>query len=681
MIPFLSIRNKIRHPVLIGMTGAFIAILIHFTGLLELWEAKTWDWRIRLLASPGKGTDQIRIILLDQNSLDWLQKESSLSWPWPREVYATLIDFFARSHAKAVGLDVLFLEPSSYGVSDDKRFGTSLSSFGRVVGAVFLSTAGGKEKASYPIPEIGMHMAGFGHVNHLPDPDAIFRRAALYTKFSGRLIPCLATGMILTGADRNTMIRPGKTLIDRNPLETDMKRPLILRYRGPVTVYNPISAASVIQSEIRMREGLAPTVSPDTFRDKYVLFGFSAPGLMDLRPTPVGNIYPGVGIHATLLDNFISDDFIMEIPPVFVIFIILIFSGGTGFLILRFKSPSGSLGMGAFLIAFPIVISIAGYRLGIWIPLMDLEVAGLLPLSLGILVNYATEGRQKRYIKKAFAQYLSPKVIEQLVLNPHQLKLGGERKPLSIFFSDLQGFTSISEKLSPEDLTRLLNSYLSAMTDIIHEEEGTVDKYEGDAIIAFWNAPLDVPDHAVRAVTAALRCQERLKEIAPLIMGKTDSDLIMRIGINTGEAVVGNMGSQSRFDYTMLGDAVNLASRLEGVNKEFGTRVLISKATADRLNKDFFCREIGRVAVIGRKEPVLVFEPMFSDEFKRRSESLNRFAIGLNLFYQGSFDEAHALFSSLQETDPAASAYKRRCEELKPVIGDKWNGTWVMTRK
>jgi len=219
------------------------------------------------------------------------------------------------------------------------------------------------------------------------------------------------------------------------------------------------------------------------------------------------------------------------------------------------------------------------YRLGFWLPLVVQETGVAVTLFSAGLIYYTTEGRQKAFIKSAFKQYLSPAVIEQIIVHPERLKLGGERRELSIFFSDLEGFTGLSEGLDPEALTNLLNVYLTAMTDIIQEEGGTVDKYEGDAIIAFWNAPLEQQDHAVRCVRAVLRCQAKLAEMRPKFKEIIGKDLKMRIGVNTGHAVVGNMGSHSRFDYTMIGDAVNLAARLEGINKQFGTYVLISEST------------------------------------------------------------------------------------------------------
>ncbi len=279
-------------------------------------------------------------------------------------------------------------------------------------------------------------------------------------------------------------------------------------------------------------------------------------------------------------------------------------------------------------LAGPIIAALGGYVTGWSLPLVAPEIAVATTLFLVFVINYATEGRQKRFIQGAFKQYLSPAVIDQLILHPERLRLGGERRVLSIFFSDLEGFTTISEKLDPEALTTLLNEYLSAMTDIVHEEAGTVDKFEGDAIIAFWNAPLEVIDHPLRVVRTALRCQERLALLNPQFQKRAGRDLLMRIGIHTGSAVVGNMGSHSRFDYTMLGDSVNLAARLEGANKAFGTYLMISEATRQGIGSAFPVREIARLAVVGRKEPITVYEPMLPNAYEKNKAALEIFRPG-----------------------------------------------------
>ena len=269
-----------------------------------------------------------------------------------------------------------------------------------------------------------------------------------------------------------------------------------------------------------------------------------------------------------------------------------------------------------------------------------------------------------------------------MIAHPDRLKLGGEKRDLSIFFSDLQGFTSISEVLTPEELTLLLNDYLTAMTDIIQEEGGTIDKYEGDAIIAFWNAPLAQDDHAERAVRAALRCQAKLDELRPVFRERVKKDLYKRIGINSGPAVVGNFGSHTKFNYTMLGDAVNLASRLEGVNKQFKTYTMISAMVRERLGGAFPLREVSRIAVVGRKEPVTVYEPMTAETYESRRPTLEVFDKGLKEYYAGNFSEAQRIFEGIAAQDPPASCYVEKCRKLAASPPqDGWSGVWIMTEK
>jgi adenylate cyclase len=382
-----------------------------------------------------------------------------------------------------------------------------------------------------------------------------------------------------------------------------------------------------------------------------------------------------------MLDNLLSRDYMRSVPRVVTILIALVFAILAGGLVSSVSGALKSTTVYAVALPLPPLASLIFFSAGSWLPLMFVEMALVVTLVGAGLVNYATEGRQKRYIKGAFRQYLSPAVIEQLIAHPERLKLGGERRELSIFFSDLQGFTGISEGLSPEDLTALLNEYLSAMTDIIQDEGGTVDKYEGDAIIAFWNAPLDQEDHGVRAVRSALRCQSVLAQMRPSVRQRIGKDLYMRIGLNTGPAVVGNMGSHTRFDYTMLGDSVNLAARLEGINKQFKTYTMISQSTLDHMGDAFPVRELSRVAVVGRREPVTVYEPMLEEDYRRSEAILPVFSKGLEAFYAGDFAVAEKHFDAIAERDPAASCYVEKCRELLADPPSEWEGVWVMTSK
>jgi adenylate cyclase len=699
--------------LLAGLIGASVAILFFLPGWLDVWEAKTWDWRVNAMAKPAPTTDKIRLILLDQNSLDWAKEESGLGWPWPREVYSAIIQFCQRSGAKVLAFDVIFTEPSKYGVADDQAFAAAIRDFKYFVGTVSLSQTAGSERrwpafvpeptlnilgldewmaatgtgayprASFPIPEISAVAGILGNVHLNPDRDNVYRRAALFHVFDGKTLPSLALGCYLAAQPgASSKITRGRFSIDNRDIPIDDRGNAILTFRGPPGTHKTYSAASVIQSELRIANGEMPTITePDPFKDAYVFFGFSAPGLFDLRPTPLSGVYPGVEINATILDNLLANDFIRPVPMAFVIGLTLLVALLAGLATSSVSGIARSVMVYVFFILLPVILCLIAYREGFWLPLVVQETGVAVTLFSAGLIYYTTEGRQKMFIKNAFKQYLSPAVIEELIQNPERLKLGGERRLLSIFFSDLEGFTSISEGLDPEALTGLLNDYLSAMTDIIHEEGGTVDKYEGDAIIAFWNAPLEQPDHARRSVSAALRCQERLAVMRPAFRERLGRDLNMRIGVNSGLAVVGNMGSHTRFDYTMIGDAVNLAARLEGINKQFGTYTLISQSTMEQMEGAFPVRELSRVAVVGRREPVVVYEPLQPQDVEQRQNQLAKFSEGLTLYYQGDFAGAEVVFSELAGEDPPARAYMTKCRQLIDYPPDQWQGVWDITTK
>jgi adenylate cyclase len=707
-------KAKLLQGLLAGIVGAFVALLFFFSGWLDNGEMKTWDWRVNMLAKPTSHTRKIRLILLDQNSLDWAKEANGLSWPWPREVYGTIIQFCKRTGARSLAFDVLFTEPSKYGVTDDQAFASEIHGFKHFVGAVFLSRTAGSEKrwpsfapapalnvegidswladtghtafarASFPVSEISAASGVLANVHMDPDLDSVYRRAALFEIFDGKVLPSLALASYLSAQpDTPLKIYPGRFILGEREIPGDAAGKVILNFRGPSGTHKAYSAASVIQSELRLQNGEAPAIKNlEDFKDAYVLFGFTAPGLFDLRPTPVSGVYPGIEISATMLDNLLANDFIRPVPTVLVIVLTLLVALLAGMATSSVSGISRSVLVYVFFICAPVILCLIAYRLGFWLPLVVQETGVAVTLLGAGLIYYTTEGRQKMFIKNAFKQYLSPTVIEQLIVHPERLKLGGERRMLSIFFSDLEGFTSISEGLDPEALTNLLNVYLTAMTDIIHEEGGTVDKYEGDAIIAFWNAPLEQPDHAVRCVRAVLRCQAKLAQMRPLLRESMGRDLKMRVGVNNGQAVVGNMGSHSRFDYTMIGDAVNLAARLEGINKQFGTYILISQSTMEQMAGAFPVREISRVAVVGRREPVIVYEPLMSESIDQpQKEKLTRFSEGLKLFYAGNFNQAREAFSALAEDDPAARAYLIKCRELIEHPPKDWDGVWVITTK
>lgn len=709
--------RKVLQGILMGAIGSVLALALWLPGGLDRFEAGTWDLRARLFARPGKATGSVVTILLDQKSLEWGKKVNGLSWPWPREIYGAISDFCARAGAKALVIDVLFTEPSVYGVSDDQAFAAAAAKNGRIVAAMNFGSEQATEKswpaddprppisvaglqdwvrdvrpkrlsyplAEFPIPEVFKSVNILANAYLSPDAvDRVYRRGLLFNTFDGRVEPSEALAAYVAGnpGTHQFSIRRGELILDGVTIPLDGEGRTILRYRGPSKTHAAYAADAIVQADVQIQDGQTPAVDPALFRAKYVFFGFSAPGLFDLKPSPMKGDYPGVEIHATMLDNILSGDFMRPWPVVATILLLLLLCIGSA------MAASAASGAGVSAIIYVLFIpmapalGLAAYALGYWLQMVVLELGVVFSLVGSSLASYATEGQQKRYLKGAFRQYLSPAFIEQLIAHPERLSLGGERREITMFFSDVQGFTTISEKLPADELSKLLNDYLSPMTDIIQEEGGTIDKYEGDAIIAFWNAPLQQEDHAVRGVRAALRCQAKLAELRPQFRERIGRDMLVRIGMNSGPASVGNFGSKTRFDYTMLGDQVNLAARLEGINKQFGTYFMISAATVEKIAGAFPARELSRVAVVGRKEPVTVYEPMFPEEFAARKQTLEVFDRGLKEFYAGRFTEAERIFEGVASVDPPAESYAKKCRQLAASpLEPGWNGVWVMTEK
>ena len=695
--------------------GILVALILWLNGFLAGWEDRVWDLESRWFAAPGSHTREIVLVLVDQKSLEWVQSQLGVTWPWPRELYGAILDNCRRHQALAVGFDVLFTEPSTFGVDDDLALGDAIKAMGRfAAGSVFPGKGNGRHQqwpadaphpssrfargtggdsfpaphygsATMPIKEVGARPSILCNVHQDPDRDGIYRSLHPLIFFDQQPLPGLGIGVYLAAHPEARMIWEAKSItVDGATIPVNEQGRTLLRFRGPAGTFPALSAASLLAEEMSLRAGRSEGVGQDgeKLRGKYVLFGFSAPGLFDLRPTSVDGIFSGVEINATLLDNLLGNDFISKVDQKKEIGVLCLLVVLAGILTALYPGPATLTGFSLCFFLLPPVLAALSYRQGLRLEILPLELGICITIGLAIFLDYRREGKRRRFIKHSFRHYLSPNVIEQLIEDPEKLRLGGERRELSIFFSDLQGFTTISEGLEPEALTTLLNAYLSAMTDIILEEDGTVDKYEGDAIIAFWNAPIDVVDHAVRTVRAALRCQQKLAELRPRFKEQYGHDLFMRIGINSGPAVVGNLGSSTRFDYTMLGDAVNLAARLEGANKQFGSYLMISGASREQIGDAFPCRELAQLTVVGRKEPVRVYEPFLLEEFQRAEARYRTFDQGRQAFYQGQFQEAITLFSSIADEDPPSAHYLIQCRELaERGVGDNWQGVWSLTSK
>ncbi len=702
----LTTPLKLRSALLTGLIAVLLAQALQSTRLLDQWEYGTWSWRVKLLAQPSAHTQDIKVILLDQASLDWGASVNGLSWPWPREVYAPVIRFMQRAGAKIIAFDVLYTEASVYGVDDDQLFANAMAG-SKVVLPVFLgeqvlqttrwpttlapskvnidglsqwqSQIVHKSHATFPLARLANAATLLSHVDETPDADGVFRRASLFRIFDQHIIPSMGLAALLLDKQDLTLSFDGLLHYQNSTIPTDDQGQLILKFRGDSGTHQAFSAAAIIQSELHLQAGEPSAIDPALFKDKYVFFGFSAPGLKDLRPTPVSGDYPGVEVHATVLDNLLAGDAIKTYPPWLAFVTALILACSASYLLIHSKRMV-SLAL-VFIVFTPVSLLIgffAYWQSYDW-PVLFVQTAIVLALVNSVILKYLTEGREKRAIQTMFQRYLSKDYIEILKKNPQLLRLGGETRELSIFFSDIQGFTTISEKLTPEQLVHFLNSYLTDMTDIITDEGGTLDKYEGDAIIAFTNAPLPQDDHAVRMCRSVLKCQRKLAERRNEFFQQTGAWIYNRIGVHSGAVVVGNFGSKTRFNYTMLGDAANLAARLEGANKFFGTYTMISEATKNQTSDAFLWRETGTIRVVGRKTPVTVYE-LLGFKGEDLPSAIQVFNQGQALYKQGELKAAAAIFATLPD-DPVAKTYLQRCLADQDVEMSAWDGVWVLNEK
>lgn len=692
-------KSKLVRGLVIGAAVFVLAGILHLVHFFDVWEWKTWDLRLHLFSAPSQASDDIVIFLVDQNSLD-VYEQQKISWPWPREMYAYILEYCRQGGAKAVFLDFVFSESSSYGPYDDKALGEAMAASGNVFIPVslsktekdieetslpflkefFLSPTPALSEAALPMKSVSLPVEtilrsarGVGNSTFVQDRDGIFRRLPLVFSLDDSLLPSIPLALA-EFLDRD--LSP-----DDIPLESSGQ--MIIRYYGKKGTYDSYSIAAIINSFAQLQEGNQPQIPPEEFRGKTVFIGGSAPGLLDLRPTPFSPVCPGVEILATALDNLVHKDFVRTSTlPTLLLFLAsvsFITSVGTSLL----KKIWMTVPFGVFCLGLTAGAACLAFVSGYWLEFVAPVFVVAMAFTSSMALNYSIEGRQKRFIKNAFRHYLSPDVIERVLENPSLLRLGGEKRMISSFFSDVAGFTSISEGLTPEGLVNLLNDFLSEMTEIILSTGGTLDKYEGDAIISFWNAPLDQPDHAVRACRAALECQKRLAELRPVFLKNYGHELFMRIGVNSGPAVVGNMGSHNRFDYTAMGDTINLASRLEGACKQYGIPILVGESTY-RMAKDIIlAREVDLIRVVGKTKPERVYQVMgeISQVQPETLERVENFHRALELYRKRSWEEALGLFEK-DKGDRLAGVYILRIQNFRrEPPPEEWAGVYELKIK
>ncbi|NDV25556.1 CHASE2 domain-containing protein [Desulfovibrio sp. JC010] len=768
-------------------TGLAVSILvaalyIFQPPILQFVDYKIYDQYMR--SSPvGKKTNIPVIVDIDDESLAELGQ-----WPWPRYRMALLLAKLQQAGALSTGLDILIGEPDRtspstirdslreelgvtvdfkglpQGLMDNDKVLADVLERGRFVLGFYFDFLEDKKDPSVmalpcfakpvpiaqirakgapdlkdltlnaqdaicPLPVLAKASPLCGFYNSITDYDGVVRRVPLIITMDGKQYPSLALATLMKAIGRRNIlvktspigiesIRLGKTTIP-----VDAKGQMMVRYRGGMEEFPYYSAKDVLSGKVGEKE----------LKNKIIFMGTSAAGLRDLRVTPFASDYPGVEVHATIVDNILTKDFILKPDWVPGLELLLVLAAGIGSMILLTWTRSMWMIM-------PIAVMGAGIVYGsIYIfreydayftPMYALIVLGL-NFTLLTLIKFWREEGQKKFLQATFSSYLAPELIDEMFSNREMPELGGEARQVTAYFTDIQSFSTFSEKLTAPQLVELLNEYLSVMTDILIEEKGTLDKYEGDAIIAFFGAPMDVPDHALRACRVAVKMQNAGLELrdkwAKEVQLPDEPDrntknfpeeqwakgekwpkvvhnMRTRIGVNSGEIVVGNMGSSMRMNYTMMGDAVNLAARLEEGAKQFGIFNAVSHFTLDQeveVNGETHkildlveARLIDNIQVVGKNEPVRIYELVAMKGGLTESEEIlfDLFNKAREEYVAQNWDKAIEIYTEANKYEryddtkfTPCDVFIKRAEEHKinpPVPeGEVWDGVYRMTKK
>jgi len=650
-----------------ALAASLMAGLLGQIGLLQTLELKTYDARVRAVAT-GEGTPPgIAMVLIDDHSIRQLEPAVG-RWPWPRMLHGMLIDYLARGPAKLVVYDVQFSEADKAtrdimgtpwtGQESDDALVASVKQAGNVIVAVQASSEGLVDASQNvqppldgvaslervwplsgfaerrplltpPFPDLARAVRGVGHARLAYDLDGPARRYVPFVEVAGKVVPSLPVAAAIAALgvtpDRVTASRSTLHLGDRRvpwveqavpdfygPAQT-VYRPLV-PFRGPTMradgtpTFRSYSFQDLVLAEQQILDGQTPHLDPATFKDQIVVVGVSAEGLKDTFTTPFGEgQMPGAEFHANVIDALISGRSIAPAMPwqrALSTLGLTLAVAAVGALAAPWVTALATLALAGGFVWY----ATRALGQGLWLPLVVPLVALALTFLADLAWMYFVEGREKRRVKRLFSRYVSKDVYQQLLASPNDAALGGERREMSVLFSDMRGFTTLSESGEAEDLVRQLNQYFTRMVEVVFAHRGTVDKFVGDMVMALYGAPLDDPDHADHAVQTALAMVKELEQLNRLWAIEGRAALDIGIGINTGEMIAGNIGSDTIMSYTVIGDNVNLGARLESLNKDFGTRILISEATRRQLKGTYDLRPLGAVTVKGKTKAVQVFE-------------------------------------------------------------------------
>ncbi len=679
-------KRRVRNIVLLASVSFVISLALFLFDVLATYENRSFDLFSRYL-NPERASDRIVIIEIDQQSIDALSAES-INWPWPRQVYAPIIEF--ASLADGFLVDILFTEPSSYGQEDDMVLGDAIAKAANVYLPFFLSvnekamapddiaylkrfavTGGPPPGPRYrsvvaPVDAIRRGVKGSGNVAISPDGDGVYRRVPLAFTLAEMTLPSL-TFSWFTGRGGANMDPSGIILREKTLPLTEGK--LLLRFpRGkrPFTVVPAIDVLSAYRGTVPPQ---GANLSRDFFKGKVVFLGMTAPGLLDLKSTPTMTVSTGVHINATLFENLDRGTFMRPVPTLIVALLMLLVCVFIAAFVLTFHTIAKNLSVFAAGLVLILAVAAVLFSARYYVPTTYLVVALLMSFILSAIFSYALEGRERQFIKRTFSQYMDKTIVEHVLQNPDIVRPGGKKARVTVLFADIAGFTTISERNTPEDTALMLHRVLNELTEVVIEEKGVVDKYIGDCIMAFWGSPLETPKDEINACRCSLKFIEAIGGINGVFEQEGIPPVAIRVGLHTGDAIAGNMGSVRLFDFTVVGDTVNLASRLESVNKVFGTNIIASEHTLAKTFDLFLSRSLGPIEVKGKSEPVVIHEVLCEavDAPAALRRKVDLYDGAFRIYRQQRFTEAVELFDALLEEFPhdgPGEFYRKRAGSL-----------------
>lgn len=658
--------------VLLALVPVLLIVGLYYqqNPFLESFEARTYDLRFKSLRGPIPAHPDIAIIAIDDKSIAALGR-----FPWPRRQYVRLLEQLEASKPKALLFDIFFPEVES--AEADRALAQALRRAGNVVLATTFDFDPDMQAihstGSLPLLE---QAASVAHINMLPEEDGTVRRNLLYIPQEDRNVPSL--GLMAA------MLTLGETGFQAHPFHVQLGErdipvsdgALWINYAGGAGTYPHYSFVDVL-------EGKVPA---EKLRGKTLFLGATALGIYDMRVTPFHANTPGVEVHANVADNILSQRYIHRtgVQALFDLLAIVLLGGLSYVLTARLRLP-GAISAVLGLTTAYLVLSYSLFLQGQWVSMVYPPMAALLTLMLGGGWRYMVLERNARQMRDMFSSYVSHKLVSQIERNPGAVRIGGDTREVTVMFTDIKGFTTFSEKHPAQEVVERLNEYLGAMVELIHQHDGTVDKFMGDGILAYWGAPLAQPNHAELAVACALAMRRKMAELSEHWRAQGVTPFQIRGGLQSGDVVAGNIGSRGlKMEYTVIGDTVNQASRLEGAGKTYGVDFTVGEATYLKTRASYRFRRLDRIRVVGKDIPVDIYEPLGPvSEAPGPLEA--RYEAALVQFLQRRWEEAEDAFRHILEEFPddhPSQLYLQRCRQFRatPVEAD-WDGVFNRDEK